>query len=126
MSVCDKCIRPGECCRRFPLPGLPTFYTKLEVLVFLASYCPTANTVVGLPFYDPVFSADDQMWTVACHWVTPEGRCGNYDIRPHYPCGDYQPGTDPLCAHHVPRIGLCPELTRPTEEFRKHLNLGRS
>ena len=38
-------------------------------------------------------------WRWFCTWLMPDGRCGNYEIRPQL-CRDYQPLADGLCVHY--------------------------
>lgn len=90
----------------------------------MASY-DVGNATLGLPFYDPQLIPDDGgirplHWELKCSWLTPEGRCGNYDLQPYWPCGAYQAGADLLCVHHVPEIGLCPDMKQPVLQRSKH------
>lgn len=129
MSVCDTCIRPGACCEDIPLFGLSLENTALEVLIILAAYDHPMNPLPYLPFYDPrkrVVDPGDaeprEAWVLSCMNLGPDGRCMDYENRPHFPCGSFEAGTDPLCAHAVSKMGLCPDLTQPTtnfETFRK-------
>jgi Fe-S-cluster containining protein len=67
----------------------------------------------GLPFV-PIGMIHDPrqgwVWNFRCTELQPDGRCGIYDRRPYSPCVVYEPGQDGICAHHVPKIGLCGEL----------------
>lgn len=123
MSTCDTCISPGACCRSFPIPSIPRYYTALQVMVYMATYAPSANKLPGLPFINPrkEVIAGEECWVVSCSLVTEDGLCGDYENRPYWPCGSYEPGQDPLCAHHVPKIGLCPDLKQPTTACKEHI-----
>lgn len=130
MSVCDTCISPGACCRDIPL-FLDPKLTMLEVMVKLATYTHDFNLEPGLPFHSPVRQEPSEKyphqngktrWIVQCSYIQPDGRCGNYEHRPHWPCGGYEPGQDPLCVHYVRDIGLCAELKTPSidhENYKK-------
>jgi hypothetical protein len=134
MSVCETCIRPGECCRNFPLPSLPREMTTLEVMVYMATYSHPMNLLPGLPFINPRFVEDVPCsvhsplytgWVISCPLVSEDGRCTDYEHRPYWPCGAYEAGQDNLCAHHVPKIGLCPDLKQTTPAFQAYLGESR-
>lgn len=122
MSACDTCSRPGACCTNIPLPSIPTDITALEMIVRMAIYWPPENPL-PLPFFNPrkrrVFSneGEKECWIVSCSALGPDGRCTEYEQRPYYPCGLYEAGQELLCAQHVPKIGLCPDLAEPVPTF---------
>jgi hypothetical protein len=98
--------------------------TALEVLVTLASYDHPKNPMPYLPFYDPrkrkvgtSHLPPQETWILSCMNLGPDGRGMDYENRPHFPCGSYAPGEDPLCAQAVRKIGLCPDLKQPTPDF---------
>lgn len=123
MAVCDTCIKPGACCHDIPLMMHPG-WTKLEMMIFLATYWPDENRET-LPFHSPRLIKQDytpeyDMWVVDCMNILPDGRCGDYENRPYGPCVVYEPGECRLCVHHVKDIGLCPDLKEPTMQFLEY------
>lgn len=113
MSLCDTCVAPGMCCKQI-IVNVATS-TILEAIVSLTAYWPEEN-ILPLPF---VFSKreDELGVTVECDWLTADGRCGNYDLRPHYPCRTFEIGSDSLCAYGILPYGLCPERPRTIRYF---------
>lgn len=98
--------------------------------MFIATYWHPLNPLPGLPFIDlrrveGVAGSYGQEpytgWIASCLWLGDDGRCTEYAHRPHWPCGAYEPGQDALCAHHVPQIGLCPDLKEPSLIFSNYL-----
>lgn len=121
MSACDTCIKPGACCHDIPF-FLDKGWSTMDMLILFATYQHELNPEIGLPFHSPIRKpttrySDKNMWVAQCLYIRDDGRCGNYENRPHWPCGAYLPGNDPLCVHYVERIDLCPDLAEPTPTF---------
>jgi Fe-S-cluster containining protein len=110
MTLCDRCVDPGMCCKDIRLSYNHPGITKLEVMAWLASvHCEEFN--IGLPFIpdirslNPLFRVDhdvplcpiEMTWTYQCINLTEDGRCGDYENRPQL-CRDHKPG------HHQPCI----------------------
>ena len=108
-SPCDTCGDPGHCCRVITLNHyFPTTITIGGVLEFLQTH--------GLPFepIEPWLSEDysdevnshgwpapkegKDLWKLSCPLLTAEGRCGDYENRPHA-CRAYEPKSTALCFH---------------------------
>lgn len=90
MSGCETCIRPGACCSGFVL-SFRYQTTGLEMLAELAKQ--------WMPFA-PLYRAPDRDWKWWCPLLGADGWCTDYDNRP-YTCREFEPGSDPLCVHHV-------------------------
>ncbi|WP_422057334.1 YkgJ family cysteine cluster protein [Sphingomonas sp.] len=120
-GLCDVCIDPGHCCRDLPLRGGPTgphgervdqpmSFERAEHMAMRA----------GLPFR-PIYRDEEGLWRWTCTALDQRtGRCTIYETRPQV-CQIYDPGTDPLCVHHVPRdadSGEQPHSAASTSEQR--------
>ena len=104
-SICDICHRKGSCCVNFTLSGitLEAYPTQLHALVRTAQ--------AGLPFLpngtNAMWGDEDfkgNHWTFACPLLGSDGRCTDYEHRPFYPCGDYQPQEDHRCALYLENL----------------------
>jgi Fe-S-cluster containining protein len=112
MSLCNRCIDPGICCREIRLNVKPPFMTKLEALAWLASIHP-AYGEIGLPFIpeykDRILLYDfdeaiqfystsplESEWVYSCPVLTPDGRCGDYENRPRL-CRTFESGRNQPC-----------------------------
>lgn len=120
MSLCDRCQRPGHCCKN----------------IFLGVYQPTAEAMRQFlidqpqPFLDGTtqvlpfepngttfrFLHDDgsvsETVRLDCTKLSPDGRCTIYDRRPCL-CQKFEPQTDSLCWHYdamIPRTDTDPSL----------------
>lgn len=102
MSLCDTCRNPGRCCSGFLLNGgaWPARAAHpLEVLAELATV--NIRETIGLPFMPLYRRAADGAWLFWCPNLGRDGRCTVYENRPLM-CREYEAGSDPLCAEHVP------------------------
>lgn len=116
MTICDRCVDPGSCCREIRLSHKVAAITKLEVLAWLASCLPGSNEI-GLPFipeYQGQFFNYDGLdpcpfpvdWVYSCINLTSDGRCGDYENRPNL-CRIFRAGIHKPCSmHHYP----CPSF----------------
>jgi Fe-S-cluster containining protein len=102
ISDCDRCHRKGSCCEGFTLSSLfkDAYPTQLHALVHTAE--------IGLPFVPTGDNADmwlgpdvalGDRWLFSCPLLGKDGRCTEYETRPHA-CVQYSPSTDSLCALH--------------------------
>jgi hypothetical protein len=55
----------------------------------------------------PLTADHKGIWHFRCIDLLPDGRCGNYENRPHGPCVLYEPGSDSLCKHGISNYGMC-------------------
>lgn len=108
-ASCASCPTPGMCCKNIILNIRKD--TTLEAILSVVSYWPEQNSL-PLPFVNA--RRDDYGVVVDCEWLDADGRCGNYEHRPHYPCRSFEIGSDSLCAYGVSAFGLCPELPHKT------------
>lgn len=104
--ICDNCRLPGRCCTGFGLNAhsLLEAKTPLHALVWLATAYTGAvsgRTMLGLPFLPLWKEPRNGVWRFWCPLLTREGRCSDYENRPLL-CRDYAPGSDQICAMHVP------------------------
>jgi hypothetical protein len=108
VSLCDKCRDPGACCREFPLLpfDMEAHPTKLHAYVFAATwvyFSPDKDRVLlGFPFAPLYKDVANSCWRWKCLNLTDDGRCGDYENRPHDPCVSYMPGEDNMCAMASP------------------------
>lgn len=108
MSTCNFCIRPGACCENFYL-SMPEPDTKKS-----DGYATVwrETLIRGLPFYPSrpfnqytdAAGVERQQWQFSCTNLLPNGRCGDYDNRPEFPCRDYKPLQDHLCVMTAGRL----------------------
>ncbi len=105
-SICDKCLKPGSCCKGIFLNNDRIAFDKdgsewNQAHNFMANV--TNSHAVGenksMPFY-PVQSFNKKdgkvyfMW--ACKNIGDNGRCMDYESRPNT-CRLYEPMMDGLC-----------------------------
>jgi hypothetical protein len=58
------------------------------------------NYRLGFPFIPN--QKYDNKWYFSCVALSNDGRCTEYDSRPHGPCELYNPGADQMCALYCP------------------------
>ncbi len=106
MSICDRCIQPGACCRGFRLslrfePGMTTEAVHAEMMSRSTEPERVADMV---PVHENDPPPEDEgrvRWTFNCSRLRADGRCGNHKDRPQL-CRDFQPLSDRLCVMHIP------------------------
>lgn len=162
LSLCNACRQPGACCSGFQLNGgaFGRGLSHLELLIKLGTIVATRppqgatnpnndGDDFGLPFL-PFYRASDGAWRFWCPNLGLDGRCTDYDHRPHL-CANFEAGSNVLCIRHrrfdevVPRAvpdeacsgcmmpdGAVKKITEPTrletariedlpERMRRHL-----
>jgi Fe-S-cluster containining protein len=92
-SMCDTCLKPGNCCVSLFLTG--------RGFQGAMSHEAAEHKLLreGLPFRPRAYDEDHHRWTFWCPNLRADGRCGDYENRPAL-CRMYQPGEDGLCVHH--------------------------
>lgn len=114
MSLCDTCRVPGHCCRRFILNGGDFAWrtTMLEALAAASTVLHGTDDIgyqIGLPFV-PFYRDSNGRWWWWCPHLTRDGRCDDYENRPHV-CRSFEPASDPLCIYHRPTAENCQGCT---------------
>lgn len=108
MSLCDRCLAPGECCKLMHLsnqagdPSTEWVDGGFDGIV-------KSLQLRGLPF-EPVVEigrwTDEESgreyanYLYRCTKLLPNGRCGIYEDRPDL-CRRYEPASDRLCVHYL-------------------------
>lgn len=106
MSACAICPEPGSCCREFKLDRwFPRQAARQEVQDWIAKLKDSDGRdhpfVAVEPLEEDVEAGGREVrWVFRCPELRADGRCGIYDERP-YPCREYQPGRDGMCALHA-------------------------
>ncbi len=108
MSWCDKCPKPGNCCKKMQISAPRNDGAGTEQVTFWLDEGPDAARaymkVAGLPF-EPlevlqVFETAEGRkygnYSFTCPKLGDDGRCTIYENRPQL-CRDYKAGQDPLC-----------------------------
>lgn len=97
MSLCDRCVAPGACCRNLALTG-----GNLLMADLIAADAPEESAQKwldhhGFPMFRParVFG---HAWRFDCTALGADGRCTIYEDRPDL-CRRYEPEQDGLCVH---------------------------
>ncbi len=104
MSLCDRCISPGACCKKLRL-----YRESGEAVTFwLDEPIEEQLSKDELPFkpLDLVVECTDSetgrkygVFDFMCPKLRPDGRCGDYENRPDL-CRRFEPGSGPLCVHY--------------------------
>lgn len=119
MSLCDRCVDPGHCCRSIHLSHGPLFgASKLEALAWVASAQP-AQGELGLPFIPervkaPSFEGQRRCleWEYSCpNLDETTGRCKDYNNRPKL-CRSFRPGYEKPCAMYGKQSAPCDFLLK--------------
>lgn len=104
-SLCDRCLAPGNCCKRLYLSGggqsLPSAIERAAAGIGEPMSHERAEHMAmrfGLWMFRPAHQLADGRWEWACSQLGPDGRCQIYEDRPQL-CRDYRPGQDGLCVH---------------------------
>lgn len=103
MSICDTCPKPGACCTDFALNigRLSKDNWQVEATRKMRAhnlpFAPLRLAVTGKETDGQEAEFNGRvMIRFTCPLVTPEGRCSDYENRPHL-CRAYQPKQDALC-----------------------------
>jgi Fe-S-cluster containining protein len=92
-SMCDRCLKPGYCCRSVMLTGGPFG----DPMSFEAAEHQLLK--YQLPFRPAHYDEEHHRWYFWCPNLRGDGRCGDYENRPDL-CRRYRPGEEGLCAHY--------------------------
>lgn len=102
VSMCDRCLAPGHCCKELFLSNADGPFTV---------WAGTANETMerrGEPFRSlyrvDTFRTEGGALYETHAWYCPKldkatGRCTIYDSRPQV-CRDFEPMSGPLCVHY--------------------------
>lgn len=111
-DVCATCRSPGACCKHIPLTLMVSFEGWREraqaVLDTNALYMLHPERVHPVPEF-----GDTHRVIFSCSFLTPEGRCGEYEKRPDL-CRGFIPKSDPLCAEYIRTLRGIPIVFKPT------------
>lgn len=99
---------PGSCCKFFAL----SFEVNVNNWEAEARAILDQHEIYHFIPCEPLITGENSASGMTrlqftCTWLGLDGRCMNYAERP-YPCYDYQPDEDGLCAEHVRRFKNIP------------------
>lgn len=99
MSLCDTCMSPGACCKKLYLSGGRPDARGNRIGEAHSYETAEHLALLNGTVFRPSVQLPDGRWNYTCHFLQPDGRCGDYENRPDL-CRRYLPGDDPLCVHY--------------------------